>query len=54
MRQGLAVEILSGDRAAVVEGLASKLGIHDFSAGLLPGGEGGPGRGARQAQAGRS
>jgi Cu2+-exporting ATPase len=35
-RQGLAVEILSGDRAAVVENLAIKLGIRDFAAGLLP------------------
>lgn len=35
-RQGLAVEILSGDRAAVVEDLATQLGICDFAAGLLP------------------
>ena len=35
-RQGLAVEILSGDREAVVEDLATKLGIRDFAAGLLP------------------
>ncbi|WP_445500724.1 heavy metal translocating P-type ATPase [Microvirga sp. G4-2] len=35
-RQGLTVEILSGDRAAVVEDLATKLGIRDFAAGLLP------------------
>jgi len=35
-RQGLAVEILSGDRATVVEDLATKLGIRDFAAGLLP------------------
>lgn len=35
-RQGLAVEILSGDRDAVVRNLASRLGIRDFSAGLLP------------------
>jgi P-type Cu2+ transporter len=37
VRQGLAVEIVSGDRAAVVEGLASKLGVHEVSSGLLPG-----------------
>jgi len=37
VRQGLAVEIVSGDRAAVVEGLASKLGVHKVSSGLLPG-----------------
>ena len=36
VRQGLAVEIVSGDRAAVVEGLASKLGVHEVSSGLLP------------------
>jgi Cu2+-exporting ATPase len=35
-RQGLAVEILSGDREAVVKDLASRLGIRDFAAGLLP------------------
>lgn len=35
-RQGLAVEILSGDRAPVVEALALRLGIRDFAAGLLP------------------
>jgi P-type Cu2+ transporter len=35
-RQGLAVEILSGDRVPVVEDLASRLGIRDFAAGLLP------------------
>lgn len=35
-RQGLAVEILSGDRAAVVEDLATQLGICDVAAGLLP------------------
>lgn len=34
--QGLAVEILSGDREAVVRDLASRLGIRDFAAGLLP------------------
>lgn len=34
--QGLTVEILSGDRATVVEDLATKLGIRDFAAGLLP------------------
>jgi Cu2+-exporting ATPase len=37
VRQGLAVEVLSGDREAVVRSLVSRLGIHDFSAGLLPG-----------------
>ena len=47
VRQGLAVEILSGDRAAVVEGLASKLGIHELLGGAPAGREGGPGRGAR-------
>jgi P-type Cu2+ transporter len=36
-RQGLALEIVSGDRAAVVDRLASKLGIQHFLAGLLPG-----------------
>jgi Cu2+-exporting ATPase len=35
-RQGLAVEILSGDRVPVVEDLALRLGIRDFAAGLLP------------------
>jgi len=35
-RQGLAVEVLSGDREAVVKNLASRLGIRDFAAGLLP------------------
>jgi Cu2+-exporting ATPase len=35
-RHGLAVEILSGDREAVVGNLASKLGIRDFAAALLP------------------
>ncbi len=35
-RQDLTVEILSGDRAPVVEDLATKLGICDFAAGLLP------------------
>ena len=35
-RQGLRVEILSGDRVSVVEELATKLGIRDFAAGLLP------------------
>ena len=35
-RQGLAVEILSGDRVSVVEDLATQLGIRDFAAGLLP------------------
>jgi P-type Cu2+ transporter len=30
------VEVLSGDRVSVVEDLATKLGIHDFAAGLLP------------------
>jgi Cu2+-exporting ATPase len=35
-RQGLAVEILSGDRVPVVEDLATRLGIRDFAAGLLP------------------
>ena len=35
-RQGLAVEILSGDRVPVVEDLATQLGIRDFAAGLLP------------------
>jgi Cu2+-exporting ATPase len=37
--QGLAVEVLSGDREAVVSGLASKLGIHDRKAELLPAGK---------------
>jgi Cu2+-exporting ATPase len=37
VRQGITVEILSGDREAVVRSLASRLDIHDFSAGLLPG-----------------
>ncbi|WP_201860551.1 heavy metal translocating P-type ATPase [Microvirga soli] len=37
VRQGITVEILSGDREAVVRSLASRLGIHDFSSGLLPG-----------------
>jgi len=36
VRQGLAVEILSGDRVPVVEDLATKLAIRDFAAGLLP------------------
>jgi P-type Cu2+ transporter len=35
-RQGLAVEVLSGDREAVVKDLTSGLGIRDFAAGLLP------------------
>jgi len=35
-RQGLAVEVLSGDREAVVKNLASRLGIRNFAAGLLP------------------
>lgn len=35
-RQRLAVEILSGDRLAVVDDLAMQLGIRDFAAGLLP------------------
>ena len=35
-RQGLRVEVLSGDRVSVVEDLATKLGIRDFAAGLLP------------------
>jgi Cu2+-exporting ATPase len=39
VRQGLAVEVLSGDREAVVRGLASKLGIHDYNAELLPAGK---------------
>ena len=37
VRQGLALEIVSGDRAAAVERLASNLGIHEISSGLLPG-----------------
>jgi Cu2+-exporting ATPase len=36
VRQGLAVEVLSGDREAVVKDLTSGLGIRDFAAGLLP------------------
>ncbi|WP_262031274.1 heavy metal translocating P-type ATPase [Microvirga sp. Mcv34] len=36
VRQGLTVEVLSGDREAVVKDLASRLGIRDFAAGLLP------------------
>ncbi|MBD2749592.1 cadmium-translocating P-type ATPase [Microvirga sp. BT688] len=36
-RQGIKVEVLSGDREAAVRSLASRLGIRDFSAGLLPG-----------------
>lgn len=36
VRQGLTVEVLSGDREAVVEDLAARLGIRDFAAGLLP------------------
>lgn len=36
VRQGLVVEILSGDRMPVVEDLALRLGIRDFAAGLLP------------------
>ncbi|MCB8823213.1 heavy metal translocating P-type ATPase [Microvirga rosea] len=36
VRQRLAVEILSGDREAVVRDLASRLGIRDLAAGLLP------------------
>lgn len=36
VRQGLAVEVLSGDREAVVKNLTSGLGIRDFAAGLLP------------------
>ncbi|SCZ13662.1 cation-translocating P-type ATPase [Microvirga guangxiensis] len=35
-RQGLSVEILSGDRSPVVEELATRLGIRDFAAELLP------------------
>ena len=35
-RQGLAVEILSGDRAAAVAGLASRLGVERFGSALLP------------------
>ncbi len=37
--QGLGVEVLSGDREAVVSSLASKLGIHDSKAELLPAGK---------------
>jgi Cu2+-exporting ATPase len=36
LRQGLAVEIISGDRQTVVKDLASRLGIREFAAGLLP------------------
>ena len=54
VRQGLAVEIVSGDRAAVVEGLASKLGVHEVSAGLLPGEKVARVASHDQAQAGRS
>nr|WP_246498478.1 heavy metal translocating P-type ATPase [Microvirga soli] len=36
VRQGLAVEVLSGDCEAVVKDLTSRLGIRDFAAGLLP------------------
>ncbi|MBM6583036.1 cadmium-translocating P-type ATPase [Microvirga sp. BT689] len=36
VRQGLAVEVLSGDREAVVKDLTSRLGVRDFAAGLLP------------------
>ncbi|MET0530499.1 MAG: HAD-IC family P-type ATPase, partial [Microvirga sp.] len=39
VRQGLAVEVLSGDREAVVSVLASHLDIHDFKAELLPAGK---------------
>lgn len=39
MRQGLGVEVISGDREAVVNGLALKLGIHDSRAELLPAGK---------------
>jgi Cu2+-exporting ATPase len=35
-RLGVSMEIISGDRGPAVRGLASKLGIRDFSAGLLP------------------
>jgi Cu2+-exporting ATPase len=35
-RQGLSAEIVSGDRETAVRELASRLGIGDFSAGLLP------------------
>ena len=36
-RQGLSVEILSGDREAAVAALASRLGLAHFGAALLPG-----------------
>ena len=35
-RQGLSIGILSGDRKSAVADLASKLGIDDFTAGMLP------------------
>lgn len=36
-RQGLSVEILSGDREAAVSALAARLGVEHFGADLLPG-----------------
>ena len=39
VRQGLAVEVLSGDREDVVRGLASKLGIRNLTAEILPAGK---------------
>ena len=39
MRQGLAVEIVSGDGSAAVEAVARRLGIARWAAGLMPGGK---------------